>query len=593
MTFSALNLLLVLVSAFAGGRLALRLGYPAVLGEILAGILLGPPLLGLIHPSGALAVLADLGILLMMMYVGMEVSLKDLGRASRAGVLTALGGFLLPFVLGVGVMLLWGADLTAALFVGVAMGVTSLATKSRILLELGLLDTRIAGVMMAGALVTDTVSLLFFAGIIGVATAGALDLVGLAWLAVKAGLFFTVSWLLGVRLFPRFYRWLRGRGLAQRPFYATLALMVALAFAELAELAGLHGIIGAFLAGAFLREAVEERRLSHELSELVRDVSVGFLAPVFFLTAGFEVSFGVFTRSLPLLLVVVGVATVGKVAGTLLFYRLGGGSWREGLVIGLGMNDRGAVEIILAGVALRAGIINADVFSILVFMAVATTATVPLLLTWGAGWLERRGELVRGAGERQGVVIVGAGPLARALARELGASRPVILVDRNGDNCVQAEREGLRAVHGDALEETPLLDAGVEAAGLLVGLTANPEVNVLVVKRAAEAFVVPEVCALLTRAGDGGLSRQLELAGARPLFARPVDLLEWDRRVLTGRAETLLHRVEGDAAALPQLFAPDLLPLSVRRGEARHPFRGPDDLRPGDTVVVLRRRTSA
>ena len=587
MTFSALNLLLVLVSAFVGGRLALRLGYPAVLGEIMMGILLGPPLLGLMHESDALAVLADLGILLMMMYVGMEVNLSDLRRASRAGVLTAFGGFLIPFVLGVGLMLVWNESLTAALFVGVAMGVTSLATKSRILLDLGILDTRIASVMMAGALVTDTLSLLLFAGIIGVATVGTLDIVSLGSLIVRSGLFFALSWLLGLRLFPPLYRWLRGRGLTGRSFYATLALMIALAFAELAELAGLHGVLGAFLAGMFLNEAISERRLSHELTELVRDVSVGFLAPVFFLTAGFEVSFEVFRTSLPLLLAVVGVATLGKIGGTLLFYRLGGGDWREGLVVGLGMNDRGAVEIVLAGVALRAGLIDSEVFSILVFMAIATTATVPLFLKWGVGWLENRGELVRSTGERRGVVIVGAGATARLLARQLGSSRPVTLVDANADNCARAELEGLQAVQGDALDEVPLLDGGIEEAGLLVGMTPNAEVNVLVAKRAAEAFGVPEVYALLTREEDGGLFKQLELSGARPLFAYPVNLPEWDRKRLTHQAETFVRTVEQEMDAPSETFEPGILPLTVRRGDDTHLF-GSLKLQAGDEVFALR-----
>lgn len=590
MTFSALNLLLVLVAAFAGGRLALRLGYPAVLGEILMGIVLGPPLLGLMHSSPALAVLADLGVLLMMMYVGMEVSLGELAKASRAGVLTALGGFLLPFGLGVWLMLASGTTLTAALFVGVAMGVTSLATKSRILLDLGILDTRIASVMMAGALVTDTLSLLFFAGIIGVATVGSFDLLGLGWLTLRAVLFFAISWFLGVRLFPRLYRLLRRRGLTGRSFYATLALMIALAFAELAELAGLHGVIGAFLAGMFLREAIEEHRLSHELTELVRDVSVGFLAPVFFLTAGFEVSFDVFRSDLGLLLAVVGTATVAKIVGTQLFHMLGGGSWREGLVIGLGMNDRGAVEIILAGVALRSGLIDQSVFSILVFMAVATTATVPLFLTWGTRWLERRDELVRGAGERLGVVVAGAGPVARALAGELSRSRQVTLIDANADNCVEAELAGLRAVHGDALEEIPLLDADIKEAGLFIGLTPNAGVNVLVAKHATETFRVPEVYALLTHEEDGGLFRQLERVGAKPLFARPVDLLEWDRKLAARQAQELLHRVEQDqdGATADALMGTGTLPLLVKREGAHHLFGTLEELKRGDEVFALR-----
>ena len=585
MTFSALNLLLVLVSAFIGGRVALRLGYPAVLGEILMGIVLGPPLLGLMHPSSALMVLADLGVLLMMVYVGMEVSLEELKRASRAGVLSALGGFLLPFALGIWIMLSWNSSFIAALFIGVAMGVTSLATKSRILLDLKILDTRIANVMMAGALVTDTLSLLFFAGIISVATAGSLDVAGLGLLALKAVVFFVLSWFLGVRVFPFVYRWLRQRGLTQRSFYATLALMIALAFAELAELAGLHGVIGAFLAGMFLREAIEEKRLSHELTGLIRDVSVGFLAPVFFLTAGFEVTFAVFRSDLGLLVLIISVATVAKILGTLLFYRLSGGSWREGLVIGLGMNDRGAVEIILAGVALRAGLIDNTIFSILVMMAVVTTATVPLLLTWGIRWLERHHQLIRNTSDKQRVIIVGAGPVARLLAAAFARLHPVTLIDRNAAHCHDATRAGLSVLQGDALDDVTLLDAGVNNASTLIALTPNSESNVLIAKHAAEAFGIPHTHALVD-GSNHGLMHQLGLAGAKPFLMPTRTLLAWDEQVKTQQARAELKSLdEGMTPAFMNSMS--TLMLAYKRAGRYYVFESPDALSAGDEVLCI------
>lgn len=490
MELSILNLLLVLLAAWLGGQAATRLGYPSVLGELLAGILLGPPLLNLLYGSEALGVLAELGVLLMMLYIGMEIDPRELGKASTGGILAALGGFIVPFALGYFVVMGFGGTPIAGVFVGMAMGVTSLATKSRILVDLKILDTRIAHVMMAGALVADTLSLIIFAGIISVATAGALELGGVGIIVLKVILFFVAAWLLGVKAFPPLYRWLGRKGLTGRTFNATLVLLIALVFAELAHLAGLHGILGAFIAGLFLREAIAERRLSFELTELVRDVSLGFLAPIFFVTAGFQVSFEVFQTSLPLLLSVIVLATVGKIVGTALFYLPSGHGWREGITVGAGMNGRGAVEIIIAGIGLQAGIISQEIFSILVFMAIATTATVPIFLKWGVEWLKERGELVRSAG-KEGVIIVGAGPMARLLAQELAPS--VTLIDTNERNCAEARALGLRAVHGDALEDTVMLDAGIAEAGTLIGLTRNAEVNVLAAKHAHETFFVPNL----------------------------------------------------------------------------------------------------
>ena len=589
MELSILNLFLVLLAAWAGGQIANRLGYPSVLGELLAGILLGPPLLGILYGSEALTVLAEVGVLLMMLYIGMEIDPRELGKASKGGVLAALGGFIVPFALGYWVVVAFGGTAIAGVFVGMAMGVTSLATKSRILLDLKIVNTRIAHVMMAGALVADTLSLIIFAGIISFATAGALDIAGVGLIALKVILFFAASWFLGLRIFPPLYQWLKRKGLTGRTFNATLVLLITLAFAELAHLAGLHGILGAFIAGLFLREAIAERKLSHELTELVKDVSLGFLAPIFFVTAGFQVSFAVFQDSLPLLLTVIALATLGKIIGTALFYLPSGHGWREGLVVGAGMNGRGAVEIVIAGIGLQAGIISQEIFSILVIMAIATTATVPVLLKWGVDWLRGRDELVHSSSGKSGVVIAGAGAVARLLGKELSASQPVTLIDSNPSNIREAKALGLNTIQGDALEDAVLRDAGIEDTGLFIGLTPNAAVNVLAAKRAHDEFLVPDIRSVLTSEDDGGLFKQLELIGGKPLFPYPVDLGTWDRKLITQQAETLLQELEQaeDNSKEPHFDVAGGLPLVVHRGEQRMLFQGMTELESGDRVVIL------
>jgi Kef-type K+ transport system membrane component KefB len=587
MDLPLLDLFLILLAAFVGGRLAVRLGYPSVLGELVAGIVLGPPLLGLLAGGEAITVLAEVGVLLMMLFIGMEIDPRELGKASTGGILAALGGFVVPFALGFWVILAAGGTVMAAVFVGMAMGVTSLATKSRILVDLRILDTRIAHVMMAGALVADTLSLLIFAGITSVVAAGTLNVASVAWIAVKVVVFFAVAWLAGTRLLPPAWRWLQRRGM-DRAAAVPLVLLVALAFAEGAHLAGLHGILGTFVAGLALREAIGERRLSHDLTGLVRDVSLGFLAPVFFVTAGFEVTFAVFRDAPGLLAAVIVLATLGKVVGTALAYLPTGNGWREGVVLGAGMNGRGAVEIIIAGIGLQAGIIDRTTFSILVFMAIATTATVPLLLTWGVGWLTERGELVRSTG-RDGTLVVGAGPLARALARRLRERGPVALVDRNAEHVEAARAEGMTAHLGDALDGDVLASAGIEDASTVVAVTPNAEVNVLVAQRARERWLVEDLYALLPGERDGGLFAVLEGLGGRVLFARPADPAAWDARIRSGGAREVTVEVgEGPNAATDlarRLTSGAWLPLALVRGEAVRPFGG--DLEEGDRVIVL------
>src|SRR5690606_8271789 len=139
------------------------------------------------------------------------------------------------------------------------------------------------------------------------------------------------------------------------------------------------------------------------------------------------------------------------------------------------MNGRGAVEIIVAGIGLQMGLISQEIFSILVFMAIFTTATVPLLLKWGTDWLRRRGELVRSGEARRGALIIGAGPLARTLAQVLSQSHPVWLVDSNPEQCALAESEGLTVIQGNALQEQVLSEAQAAHAGSFLAMTGNAE----------------------------------------------------------------------------------------------------------------------
>ena len=410
MTLSLINLVAVLVAAWTGGALAKRFGYPAVLGEILAGVALGPPLLGLLSGSDALTVLGEVGVLVMMLYIGMELEPGELKRASKGGILAALGGFVTPFVASYALVFFAGAGHMAGIFVGIAAGVTSLATKSRILAELGLLDTRVAHVMMAGALVADTLCLVVFAALLGFVEVGHVDAASLALVGGKASVFFLAAAVVGLWILPRVVDRTRLFERLDRGGRFVVAVGLGLLIAEGAELAGLHGILGAFLAGLFLRRSVVGDEPHDEMVAQVRDVSLGFLAPIFFVTAGFAVSLDVLWTSAWLVLAVIVVATVGKVVGTALFYLPTGHGWREGVTIGVGMNGRGAVEIIVAQIGLAMGVITQEIFSILVIMAIATTATVPVLLRWAASWLQRRGELVR-PGKGESAVGGGAGEL--------------------------------------------------------------------------------------------------------------------------------------------------------------------------------------
>lgn len=619
MELSLLNLLLVLLAAWAGGAVAQRIGYPAVLGELMVGILLGPALLGLLGENSlvnqwlgvqggweGLKVLAEVGVLLLMLYIGMEIDPKELGKASWGGFLAAIGGFLTPFVLGWGVVWLFRESLPegvnphlAGIFVGIAVGVTSLATKSRILFDLKILDTRIAHVMMAGALIADTLSLLIFAGVIGFAEQASIEVMGIVRVAAKAVLFFGGATLVGLYLLPAIFKLVKRAGIKHRGIYFTLMLLVALAFGEAAHLAGLHAVLGTFVAGLFLREGMLEPKVNRELDDLVRDVSVGFLAPIFFVMAGFDVSFDVFRTDLWLFIAIMAVAFVGKIVGTAVFYLPTRNGWREGVVLGAGMNGRGAVEIILAGIALNMGLISKEIFSILVFMAIITTATVPLFLKWGVDWLKRLNLLVRSAGKRNNVLIVGATPTARALAKLLAETQPVWLIDSNVKHVSDATEAGLSAVGGNALESEPLSEAHAPHARLALAMTGNVEINVLAARQLRDVFMVPDLGILVRGPDRSADAETFEHLNAKMLFAQPIALSDWDHWFAQEQVD--IERVPAPGTTSEEVLRwitdhAHVLPMAV---ESEHegarvisPFQTGCTLKDTDKLIIARARVA-
>lgn len=397
-TIDILSLLLVLTVAWIFGAVAERFGYPTMMGELFAGIVFGPPLVGLLHPSELLTVLAELGVFLLMVFVGMEVDLRELFRLGTQSLFIAFGAFVIPFGLGYVAGIWLGVSVGAALFLGLAMAATSLATKSRILADLDLLDTRIANVLLGGALASDVGVLVAFAGVNSYVTVGALDPAEMGLILGKALAFFAVTLLLGYQCLPIAWRYIERQreryGFVNRTTAFTFALLVSLLFAELATLADLHMIIGGFMAGMFLRQADVEPGLYEHMHTVMYDLAMGLFAPIFFVTVGFAVTFDVFFDTFGVLVALVTVAFFGKIVGSWLFSLPTSLTSREGLVVGFGMNGRGTVEIIIARVALEAGVIETSMFSVLVFIAIFTTALVPVTVIWGVRLLERADELV-------------------------------------------------------------------------------------------------------------------------------------------------------------------------------------------------------
>ena len=592
MEFSLLNLLLVLLVAAIGGALANRRGYPALMGEMVAGIVFGPMMLGLLHESPGLDLLAEVGVFLMMLYIGIEVDHRDLMKASWAGLLAALGGFIVPFLCGYGVVsFYYGYSQVSGLFIGLAMGITSLATKSRALMELKLLGTRVANILLAAALVCDTLALVVFAGITGFAESESTDILNLVWVLTKAFIFFGLAVVIGLRVFPRIGFVLRKFGFTERTMNFTMVILVGLVFAEMAEIAGLHSIIGAFIAGLFIREEVLKRKLSHEVSGMVHDVSLGFLAPVFFVTAGFKVDISVLWTDTAFLAVIIVIALAAKLIGTVLFSLPMRMNWKESLVIGAGMNGQGAVAIIIAEIGLQMGLIDQPLFSMLVFMAFITTALEPILIRRGTNWLKRQGALARSDDNREMILIAGASPLVRFMARDLAVTEKVCLVDNNANLCQAAVSEGLSAMKGNVLNEDFLDVAGAATTRVFIAMTTNHEVNRVASVQARDVFGVPLVWAWPHAAPAPEKTIATDTAiGEPPLMSPASRWNEWILRKEVEKSTQTITEAQVISDFTSWVNQLGMLPLVVERAGRRLPAMVMNELMKGDVVMGLRRQ---
>jgi Kef-type K+ transport system membrane component KefB len=383
-----INIILILLVAWLLGDLFQRLRLPRLLGELMAGLLLGPPLLGWVQPREGLTVLADLGIFFLMFYSGMEMDPHELLEHFGVSLAVAVGGFVLPFAMGYGVAILFGATVFQALFVAMGLSVTALAVQARVLQDMEIHHSKVGHIIIGAAIVDDILALVAFSILTGLAKTGQVDFIRILILGAEVIAFFGGTILLGHFVLPKITRRLTDR--EAKGF--TFALLAALIMGYLAEMVGLHLIIGAFLAGQFVRKEVVDPDLYRRLHDRFFNIIYGFLGPIFFVSLSFFVKLALPRQDWGFLAAVVAVAVVGKVGGCGLPVLLIRRNWREALVIGLGMNGRGAVELIVAKSVLllsipllQQGVIKQPLltdsqFTILILMAFITTLIAPVSL---------------------------------------------------------------------------------------------------------------------------------------------------------------------------------------------------------------------
>jgi Kef-type K+ transport system membrane component KefB len=367
-----LAMLIVFGSAKLGAELCQRAGMPPIVGEIIAGILIGPGALNLIRPSDTLETLAELGVMFLLFRVGLEVKASELRKLGGVAAAVAVAGIVVPFLLGWGALRAWGAGEIEAVFVGAAMVATSVGITAQVLKQRGLLQLRASRVILAAAILDDVLGLLVLAAVSGMAK-GNLNLLDLGLTAAMAVAFVAAVVVYGARtmfyVVPRLENDLR---LEDAEFHFSTLLLFGLAL--LSVYAGVAAIIGAFLAGMALGESVSRRvqDLVHGTTEL--------LMPFFLVGIGLAVEVRQFSDPKMLALggMVLVLAVVSKLGGCGVA-ALGLGR-KAAYQVGAGMVPRGEIGMVAAQIGLGMGAISQGIYGSVVLMAVATTAVAPLLL---------------------------------------------------------------------------------------------------------------------------------------------------------------------------------------------------------------------
>jgi Kef-type K+ transport system membrane component KefB len=369
-----LELFAIFVAAKVLGELFERLHVPGVLGEITAGVILGPYALGMVHPSDTLHSIGEMGAIFVLFSAGLETSAHDLIRVGRKALTVAILGIIVPFILGFVYMKFRGDATTEAIFVGAAMVATSVGITARVLGDLGVLTTRTAKIILGAAVFDDILGMVLLAVVTGLAQGG-----GLRWLHLGILLGEAIAFAL-VMIFvaPRIVRHvhLGVERLSTQNASLVVALAICLFLSWLSAKIGIAAIIGAFFAGLMFADYAPHWNLIARVGGITE-----FLAPFFFFGIGSQLNLKLFNGSVLIAAILISIlAVASKLIGCGLPLLSEG--WGTALRVGVGMVPRGEVALIVAVVGLQSGIVMQSTYAIVVFMTAVTTVIAPPLLRY-------------------------------------------------------------------------------------------------------------------------------------------------------------------------------------------------------------------
>ena len=367
------DLFVVLLAAKLGDEVFKRIGQPAIVGEILGGVLVGPSVLGLVEIGEVLRVFSELGVVFLLFWVGLQTRLSEMRAVGRVAVAVGGAGVLLPFLAGIGLGLALGESTETSVFLGAALAATSAGITSATFLELGIADTRAARTVLGAAVVDDVLALILLSVAVGMAANGGIDAGEIALALGVAVAFVAFVALGGTRLLQSRPRLLEAPRFAESPLLP--AVILCLGLAAFAANLGLAALIGAFLAGMIVAETKDQSAIEEEVRPLY-----SFFPPFFFAFIGIELDLGALFggHALWLLAAITVLAALTKLVPAYLAARPLGRT--EAAIVGVGMVPRGEVGIVVASIGAAEGVVDAELFAVVVGMAVLTTLAAPFAL---------------------------------------------------------------------------------------------------------------------------------------------------------------------------------------------------------------------
>jgi Kef-type K+ transport system membrane component KefB/nucleotide-binding universal stress UspA family protein len=488
------QIVVLLIAGRVAGESMQRIGQPPVIGQILAGIVVGPSVLGIIAPGlyhnlfpdsaeqkAMLDAVAQLGILLLLLMTGMETDLSVFRDVKRPVISISLTGIVVPFICGVALGMLLpdsilpsaAKRLVTALFLGVALSISSVKIVAMVVRDLGFLRRAVGQIIVAAAILDDTIGWIIMSVIFGLGLHGQVDFPAVGRSVLGTALFLIVSFTIGRRLVFQLIRW-SNDSLSSEMATITTILVICGLLALLTDAIGVHLVLGAFIAGVLIGQSPI---LTKHIDSQLRGLIVALFMPVFFALAGLSTDMRALAH--PDLLLLTGglilLASIGKFSGAFLGGRIGGLSYAESFAVGCGMNARGSTEVIVASIGLSMGALSQRLFTAIVAMAVVTTMAMPPMLRWALKRLpmgsDEKARLEREEFEAQGflahierlLVAVDASPSGRFASRLVGLLAGVRRIPTTVLHLDDTEARAPEASERHVKRSTAALKAGVHA----------------------------------------------------------------------------------------------------------------------------------